>query len=268
MNMNNLEKYLQDHLSELQHKELEILCAIKDVCEKNGIEYWLDGGTCLGAVRHQGFIPWDDDIDIAMRKDDLPRFVEAAKRDLPDGLFVQTMDTDPSCRLPIVKVRDMNSLIVEFGDDFRRNYQKGIFVDIFPMIPYPDVSHQFCKKIVKEYCRANAILKQQHTYSWRSVAELFGFGGKRILCAFIWRVAQQLLPCKTYFSNTIETNGYGIMHRADTIFPTSKILFEGEEFTAPAHPEQYLCDLYGDYLQLPPMEKRKGHAAFYKVKLV
>ena len=251
----------------MQKKELSILCAIRDVCEKNNIDYWLDGGTCLGAVRHGGFIPWDDDIDIAMRKDDIPRFVEAARRDLPPHLFMQTMETDPSCRLPIIKVRDLNSFVVEYGDDFRRDYQKGLFVDIFPLMPYPDVSRTFCKRIVGGYCRANGILLQQHTYSWRSIAELFWFGGKRLWYKTVWTIACAVLPKKTYFSNTLETNGYGIRHRRDDIFPTSTIEFEGERFSAPANPDQYLRNIYGEYMTLPPEEKRHGHAVFYIAEL-
>lgn len=266
--MSEIEQYMQQHLKDVQRKELSILCAIRDVCEKNNIDYWLDGGTCLGAVRHGGFIPWDDDIDIAMRKDDIPRFVEAAKHDLPEGLFMQTMETDPECRLPIVKVRDTNSFVVEYGDDFRRNYQKGLFVDIFPLMPYPDVSPKFCKKIVRGYCRANGILLQQHVYSWRSVAELFWFGAKRAYFSAVWKLAYAFLPKKTYFSNTIETNGYGIIHKVKDIFPVGKIQFEGETFSAPADPDQYLRNIYGDYMKLPPEEKRKGHAVFFIDELV
>lgn len=265
--MSNISIYMKQHLREVQMKEFSILCAIRDICEKNDIDYWLDGGTLLGAMRHGGFIPWDDDIDIAMRKSDIPRFVEAAKRELPKGLFLQTMETDPSCRLPIIKVRDMNSFIVEYGDDFRREYQKGLFVDIFPLMPYPNVSRKFCKKIIKGYCKANAILKQQHTYSWRSVAELFWFGGKRIYFYTVWKLANLFLPRKTYFSNSIETNGYGIIHKVVDIFPTSRISFEGETFRAPANADQYLRNVYNDYMQLPPEDDRHGHAVFYMTNL-
>lgn len=265
--MSNLSTYMQQHLREVQKKELSILCSIRDICEKHDIDYWLDGGTCLGAVRHGGFIPWDDDIDIAMRKEDIPRFVNAAQNELPEGLFLQTMETDPSCRLPIIKVRDTHSFIVEAGDDFSRDYQKGLFVDIFPLIPYPNVSRKFCKKIIKGYCRANAILKQQHTYSWRSVAELIWFGGKRLYFYTLWKLANIFLPKHTYFSNSIETNGYGIIHKVVDIFPTSTIKFEGDTFRVPANPDQYLRNIYGDYMTLPPEDKRKGHAVFFIANL-
>lgn len=259
----NLKAYQERHLRAVQLRELEILKAVRDVCEHNGIDYWLDGGTILGAVRHGGFIPWDDDIDIAMRRTDVPRFVEAARRELPKGLFMQTMESDPSCRLPIIKVRDMNSFLVEGGDDFNRPYQKGLYVDIFPLMPYPSVSKAFCKRVVRGYCRANGILLQQHTYSWRSVAQLFWFGAKRIYYRAQWSLACLFRPKDKFFSNTLETNGYGIIHRVTDIFPTSTITFEGESFRAPANPDAYLRNIYGDYTQLPPVDKRRGHAVFY-----
>ena len=124
-----IEDYMKKHLRAVQLKELEIMKAIHQVCEKNNIDYWLDGGTILGAVRHGGFIPWDDDIDIAMCKEDIPHFVEVAKRDLPEWLYVQTPEEDPT-RLPMIKIRDKNSFLVEASDDFSQPYPKGLFVDI------------------------------------------------------------------------------------------------------------------------------------------
>ena len=76
-----LSDFLERHRRAVQLRQLEILRAIHRVCLKNGIDYWLDGGTLLGAVRHGGFIPWDDDIDIAIRLTDIPRFEEACRKD-------------------------------------------------------------------------------------------------------------------------------------------------------------------------------------------
>jgi lipopolysaccharide cholinephosphotransferase len=134
-------------------------------------------------------------------------------------------------------------------------------------MPYPSVSKAFCKRVVRGYCRANGILLQQHTYSWRSVAELFWFGTKRMYYRLLWSLACLTHPKDKFFSNTLETNGYGIIHRVDDIFPTSKIEFEGELFRAPANPDAYLHNIYGNYMQLPPEDKRKGHAVFYITQL-
>lgn len=262
-----LQEYNAAHLREAQLKQFGILREIDRICRKYEIGYWLDGGTLLGAVRHGGFIPWDDDIDIAMRLEDLPRFTEACQKELPEHLYLQTMETDPSCRLPISKVRDKESFLVEYADDFTRPYGKGLYVDIFPMIPYPSVSRKFVKKVAGGYCKANAILQTQHYYSWRASAELLWFGAKRAVLKGIWSVAMLCRNRGEYFCNVLHNNGYGITHRTDTIFPLSRIKFENAEFSAPVNPDAYLSDLYRNYLELPPEEKRHGHAVFFMPEL-
>ena len=203
MDNSALTQYLDKHRRAVQLKQLGILKEIDAICSRNHIDYWLDGGTILGAVRHGGFIPWDDDIDIAMRLEDLPRFVEAARRELPKQLYIQTPDTDPNVRMPIYKVRDTESFLVEGGDDFARAYGKGLYVDIFPMIPYPSCSKSFIKRVTKGYCRANAILSSQHYYSWRSFVEFFYFGMKRAWCKLQWNVACLLKKKGDFTSNTL-----------------------------------------------------------------
>jgi lipopolysaccharide cholinephosphotransferase len=263
-----LEKYISENLKGLQAKELSILKEIDALCKKHGIEYWLDGGTCLGAVRHKGFIPWDDDIDIAMRLEDLPRFIEFAQKELPRNLFVQTRESDPTSRLPITKVRDLNSFYVEFRDDFSRPYQKGIFVDIFPFVKYPSANVKLMKRTILAICRSHAILTVQHYYSLRSFAEFFYFGAKYLVNLLIWN--SLCLTCKKdkYYGNVLKNNGYGIVHRYDSVFPTSEVEFEGFQFNAPNNPNAYLKDLYNNYMQLPPVEKRKAHSIFFEDELI
>lgn len=258
-----LQQYLDRHRRAVQLKQLGILREIDTICRRHGISYWLDGGTLLGAVRHGGFIPWDDDIDIAMRLPDVPRFVEAARRELPDTLEMQAPGSDPAVRMPIYKVRDRHSFLVEAADDFARPYAKGLYVDIFPMTDYPSLPPKLVKRLALGYCRANAILHSQHYYSLRSAAELPYFALKRAGCKLLWRVASLGRMRGEFISNTLNNNGYGIMHRADSIFPTRPIRFEDCEFSGPARPEAYLADLYHDFMKLPPEEKRRGHAVFY-----
>lgn len=92
-------------MTNVQHIELEILKKIDEVCKKHNINYWLDSGTLLGAVRHQGFIPWDDDIDIGMLREDYEKFLKVAQKDLGDDYFLQTRSTDKNYPLVFAKVR-------------------------------------------------------------------------------------------------------------------------------------------------------------------
>lgn len=262
-----LDEYRRTTLRKCQLKQLSILVEMDKVCRKHHIEYWLDGGTLLGAIRHRGFIPWDDDIDIAMRLEDVARFVAAAREELPTSLFVQTPDVEDT-KEPIVKVRDLNSFYVEGGDDFSASYQKGVYVDIFPFIPYPDVSQAFTKRIVRGISRSRSILHKPHRYSLRAVAEFFWFGGKLLFCTMVWKMALAFLRKDSKICVVPENNGYGVVYATKDVFPLSSTTFEGREFPAPAHPDAYLRALFGDYMQIPPVEKRQIHAVFVAPELL
>ena len=262
-----LEEYRRTTLRQCQLQQFAILVEIDKVCRKHHIEYWLDGGTLLGAVRHQGFIPWDDDIDIAMRKEDVARFLEVAQHELPKNLFVQTPAVEAT-KEPIVKVRNLNSFYVEGGDDFSADYQKGVYVDIFPFIPYPAVSQQFTRRFVRGLSRSKSILSKPHPYSFRAFAELLWFGAKYLVCLAVWRAACCLLPRNRKMCVIPENNGYGVVYNLTDMFPLSSATFEGREFPVPGNPAAYLTALFGDYMQIPPVEKRQIHAVFVVPELV
>jgi len=260
-------QYIDENLRNLQLKELEILIEIDKICRKHDIEYWLDGGTCLGAVRHKGFIPWDDDIDIAMKLEDVQRFKTVAQKELPEWLFFQDNETDPSVRLPLIKVRNLNSYFIEYGDDFSKPYQKGVFVDIFPFIDYPNVSRGFAKKVLKAINKSRAILSVQHYYSLRSFVEFFYFGAKNIIFTIVWKMACILKKGDKNIGNLVEHNGYGKFHKKSVVFPLKEIKFEGHSFPAPNNPHQYCEDLYPNHNQLPPESERKAHSIFFLAEL-
>mgnify|MGYP000845924858 FL=1 len=263
----DLAAYQAKHLRPVQLKQLDILKQVRDLCDAHDIPYWLDGGTLLGALRHGGFIPWDDDIDIAMRGEDVARFIKIAQAELPDNLVLQGPGLKPDGGTPIYKVRDKHSFIVEYGDDFKRDYAKGLYVDIFPLIPYPDFSAATVKRLAKRYCKANAILHAQHYYSWRSAAEFVYFGAMRALCGLAWRVGGWFTKKGKYRGNYLNNNGYGVHHLDEAIFPLQQVEFEGELFSGPRDGDTYLREIFGDWRQLPPEDQRRGHAVFYLEKL-
>lgn len=256
-----IKEYSQQNLRACQLKQLAILEEIDKICKRHKIEYWLDGGTLLGAVRHGGFIPWDDDIDIGMSLEDEKRFEEIAPKELPDWLYLQTPQSDPGSKEPITKIRDCNSLYIEQGDDFCLPYVKGIFVDIFPFVDYPDIPRSWIKTLTKGISKSYSILNHRHTYSLRSFAEFFYFGGKYCLCSALWKVVG-LFGKKTRYSDVPFLNGRGISFDKKAVKPLGTIKFEGKEFPAPCNPDSYLTDLYGDYMKIPPVEKREFHSIF------
>lgn len=263
----NIKEFSERNLRKCQLRQVEILEEIDKICKRHDIGYWLDGGTLLGAVRHGGFIPWDDDIDIAMTLPDLKKFIEVAQDELPESLFLQTPETDPHTKEHIVKVRDLNSLFIENGDTFGQPYVKGIFVDIFPFVDYPDIPSSWTKKLTRGISRSYSILHHAHNYSIRAVAEFFYFGAKYISFSAVWYIVS-LFGKKTRASNIPRQNGYGISHSSDSIWPLGSILFEEHEFSAPCNPDSYLTDLYGDYMKIPPEEKRVFHSAFILPELI
>lgn len=260
-----LQQYLQQHLPDLQHKLLGILLEIDHICRRHQIDYWLDSGSLLGAVRHGGFIPWDDDIDLGMRAEDVPRFIEIAQRELPPHLYVVA---ESGGGMSTTKVKDRNSFIVEMGDELRQPNHKGLFVDIFEMDSEPNLPHSWLKKIAKAYCKSDYILCAQHPYTWRAAAQFVYFSVQHWLTGSIWKISKALFGKGRYFAHLPRTNIFGACHLYDTVFPLTEIDFAGHRVLAPANPDAYLREHYGDYFQVPPPEKRKGHALFYAVTLV
>ena len=264
--MSNLECHKQNVLRQCQLKELSILRIVADICDKNDIDYWLDGGSLLGAVRHGGFIPWDDDIDIAMLKEDAERFVKIAPSVLPDGLFLQTPGTD-KIDVPIIKIRDLNSFFIERGDDIMTDYAKGIYIDIFPFEAYPSVSSKCVKMFARGMSVAAGVIGQKRKITFGNIVENVYFRFKYLSLKLAWRALMKLKSTDRYIGNVSPTNGYGIAHLKGSVFPLSTVEFEGLTFKAPHNPNAYLTDLYGDYMKLPPEEQREAHAPVSKLEL-
>ena len=123
-------------MNNIQQKLIEIAKEYRKVCEKLNLRYFALGGTALGAMRHNGFIPWDDDIDFCMPREDYDRFVKEGQKLLPGHLFIQTHQTDKNYIAPYGKVRDSNTTAIENATkDVKMNH--GLWIDIFPLDGLP-----------------------------------------------------------------------------------------------------------------------------------
>ena len=142
---------MKDKLRKLQLMQLEILEIVDVICHENNIQYSLYAGTLLGAARHQGFIPWDDDLDICMTRDNYERFLVIWDRVKPEGYILQNKENTPDFTQSFTKIRKEHTTFLQY-DWEREKYHTGIFIDIFPFDKMPDKKLQrilFCWHVMQ-----------------------------------------------------------------------------------------------------------------------
>ena len=245
-------------LKQAKREMLEILKEFHDVCERNNLRYWLDSGTLLGAIRHEGFIPWDDDIDVAMPRDDYDRFLEISNKELPKTISVKVFLKENIQSFFYAKLVLNREHLGSNGPTAKTN----IFIDVFPM------------DIVKK--RSVALHRLMRMFIGLAYDENERGKGLKKGLKFIISKGVSLLDRKRiikYMSSVFnsESNGflvYGIeLHSSlssgvkfhiekDKVLPLEKHLFEHDYYYVPKNYDEYLRKLYGDYMQLPPEEKR------------
>jgi len=244
-------------LRQAQMIMLEMLIEFDTICKKHQLRYWLDSGTLLGAVRHQGFIPWDDDIDLSMPLEDYNRFLEIASAELTDDIFLQTSQTDKNFKFDYIKLRSNKASIVEFHEkDKAINYHQGVFVDIFPMLTIEN-----SEKNKKQY---DDTLKKIREHSSISLHTPDGKDDPIERAALIAALKQQH---KGWDADNLKVIYGGEMPDVAAWFDVKKVLplssleFEGVSFPVPSNASHYLDAIYSfDYRQLPPEDKRTVHA--------
>jgi len=237
-------------MKDFQKRMLEILIEFDKIAKRHGLRYWLDHGTLLGAVRHGGFIPWDDDLDISMPREDYEKF-KTLRNELPGWIFFQTKETDKKVPVHYIKLRDKNSLYVDKWEKDRKiKYHQGIFIDVFPV-----------NCIKKKYAGIyKTLMNSAKLFSNRFVRlDFFARGFIKILNAFHG-------PKGNFCVSGGEYMHYVIHVPKEVVFPLGKIEFEGYFFPAPNNPDEYLKSIFGDYMKLPPEEKRKMHAHKIEVR--
>lgn len=263
-----LETCRKQSLRPAQLKMLHILETIDHICRTHHIDYWIEGGTLLGAMRHGGFIPWDDDLDISMMRKDYERFIEIAPACLPPELFLQTRRSDPGIAFRGCKVRDLNSYIADQDDNNGRPYQKGIFVDVFPYDAAPAKARRLMGKTARAICIADTALHKPHTFSLHTLLSLLYFALKRPLCLLLWKAAKALTANGRYVAIDPYFSWCRAIHPVENLFPLTRVEFEGKSFPAPARPDQYLTTLYGNWRRIPPKEKQQIHSMIIIPELI
>ncbi|MCM1022118.1 MAG: LicD family protein [Muribaculum sp.] len=238
-----------------QLRMLEILLHVDRVCRDNGISYWLSSGTLIGAVRHGGFIPWDDDVDIEMLSADYQKLIALLGRKECAGKYqLCTSATDPNFLFPYAKLHDPDSIIEEAtGLDALQRY-RGCFIDIFPLAPSGSLkAHRLSAKVLGTELKLavatqNRGLKNQlvHVTSQKVLYPLLRWANK--------------LKAGSRLRHTIPSFFHAQRNLKD-IYPLSEVEFEGHRLLAPGNTDAYLTKLYGDYMLLPNIENIHTHAA-------
>lgn len=261
-------------MNDLQKCQLDILKAFIEVCEKNHLQYYLIGGSALGAIRHQGFIPWDDDIDVAMPREDYDKFVNLNHAFSDFRYFIQTYKTDRNYIYNYAKVRDSKTTFVE-NVFAHQHINHGVWVDVYPLdgMSYQVQSPASLAKKVKKtwhgvyfmYC--GAFWRKP---SWRTLYLDLPLNFLALL--FFWenighwhnKLIDHYAKKIPYKDAVLVGNLFGINAKREAMpkeifLEGSHALFEGIDVIVPKDCHQYLTLLYGDYMKLPPLDKQVGH---------
>ncbi len=257
-------------LRKLQKTELEILMELDRVCRKHNLRYYIVGGTLIGAVRTGGFIPWDDDIDVSMPREDFDKLL-SLKDEFSENFFLQTHKTEKECYFFYAKLRKNGTY---FGEDKfeHTGIHKGIFMDIFPLDFISD------KGIVQKLCFKSFSLINAFICSKKKTSE---FLYKNMSLPFIvtFRLIQCILPLpllyglrtliakltKAFSNKRLVASLAGFHGYPKEIAPFelwdegTDIEFEGKTVRAPKEYKTLLSHIFGDYMQLPPVEERINH---------
>lgn len=268
-------------IRKIQEIEIEILKEFDRVCKKYDIKYQLFAGTLLGSVRHKGFIPWDDDIDVCLLRKDYNKFIEICKTEISEDFFVQNYKTEKNSRLQFTKIRKNNTV---FKMDIYENIDMhhGIFIDVFPLDGIENNTY-FGKLHQKIVDVMYTISRFQFINNCRSKSYI----KKRILIGLHYLL--KLLPGTTYddlvnyviqLYNKKETeyvthftNGASLERRfkymmlKDNFHNTIPGVFEEGYYPIPKNYDELLKRIFGDYLKLPQKEKQKPHHGIIEIKI-
>lgn len=263
--------------SEIKKIELDILLFIDSFCRANKINYSMAYGTLLGAIRHKGFIPWDDDIDIFMLRKDFEKFSSMFNSAHNSKYKLLWISTDKNYNLPLPKVVDSSTILIQNGQ--RRCKNLGVYVDIFIYDSIPDddvLKNKIVKKVdtLQKYWSYSICKPPKSGSAFKKIIRFliysfFHIINPRFFVKKINKVSQTYTDCDTKKVGSLTYTGARrrFLFEKKWISELVELPFEGCCFFACADYNSYLCYRYGNYLELPPKEKQISNhdfKAYYK----
>lgn len=255
-----------EQLKKLQKIELEMMIELDRICEKNQIQYTIIGGTLIGAMRNKGFIPWDDDVDIAMLRPEYERFRKAVKTDLDTTRFYFQDDRNtPGYRWGYGKLRRKDTLFLREHQE-HMPYEQGVFLDIFPHDYVPDplprraLHDAECFLIRKMFWSEIGQITDKSAMKRAAYHQMAKIPLRKMRNAY-YNLVTRSDAHKTKWVRALMFPTFGKEHGypAEWFEPGEKAEFEGHYFQCMKGGKEYLTFSYGDYMELPPENERKVH---------
>ena len=255
-----------DHLHQVQ---IEILDEIVRICKLHHLTYYLAGGSVLGAVRHKGFIPWDDDVDVMMPRADYKQFLEFCKKELKADYYVDDLLTNGNYYLFFAKIKKKNTIFLENVTQHYDMRKVGIFVDIFPIDDAKKRDSLFQKMQNKAiniiryelYCIRTGNKKGNGFKGKIKKIIFLPFSNKELLEFMQWLAQINNNKNFKYYVNLGSQYGYKKQTMLKSVYyPPKQLEFCGKLYNVPNQYDVFLKQLYGEkYMELPPEEKRITH---------
>lgn len=259
-------------MNPLQKKEYDILVEFDKVCKENNLQYFISAGTALGAVRHKGFIPWDDDIDVEMKRDDYEKLCRLPSNAFPDNLKLRTVYTEVQHPYMFAKLCDLNTTFVEKGTE-NLDISHGVFIDIFPMDYVPrDMLKKFLQRVYAEYIWILTAKYREASKPCKLLSRILniGYTDKRYKARIRWAEKRMMGRKRTDMLTMLTYGGHSIYSRMCFLnkwYKPVDIQFEDRKFPIMKGYDSYLKVNYGDYMKLPPKEERMGGHGALRVDL-
>lgn len=264
-------------LKRIQEVELEILKDFMDICDRHGLDYFGIAGTGIGALRHHGFIPWDDDIDVAMPRDDFEKLLPLVEKEMGDKYLIMNAERYPN--YPLMTTR-MTMRGTKFKEEALKNIDAplGIFLDLYPLDKVSDNPKEARRQARDAWFWSKILILRSIPFP------MLGFSGWKAkiihaICGlahlvlsilhvpktWIYKKAYEAEIRSNHYTKTknldffCDTTPYMNLYAVKDIYPLRKLPFEDVELNFPHNLHNNLTGMYGDYMQLPPEEKRKNH---------